>query len=170
MWERFSDLTVTTAGSTSPVESLLAAPGLISGAPTPLDELWTLRRMRLACTYSYQFGVALADIQSMIVCMLYRKGVNDATVVPPSAPGTADVLDIWTVGMVTTIAGSTVSHPLGMYANCAERDIKVQRKLDADEAIFVSIQVIHITPGTMANFVGRLFVQCSNLWSRTQRK
>jgi len=170
MWERFSDLNFTAAGSLLASERLYAAPGLVDNPLVPLDENWTLRRMRIDLVYNYAFTVAVPDDMTTLWCCLYRKSINDPTIAAPYGPGAQDILDKWSVQFQPVVAGSLVCSPLGISDGAQRRDVKVMRKLDQDEGIFFSMAIIRLGVPTSTSGFCRAFASVSNLWSRTQRK
>lgn len=168
MWERFNGLLFTVAGSTNPSESLLASPALLEG-PTALDDQWTLRGMRLEIVYNYAAAVRVADDMPFAMLMLYMKDVSNVVVDGPSAPVTSDVLDRWTVQFPPLPAGQLNVEPLGISQWASSRKVKVMRKLDQSQGIFMSMEVFHLGGAASAGFFCRAFHLVSNLWSRTLR-
>jgi len=104
-----------------------------------------------------------------VYCMLYRKGVNDTTVVSPIAPSTSDVLDLWSVQFRPVVAGTLVQEPLAIKSSGSTRDVKVMRKLDQDEGIWLSMACLRLGVPTSVGAFARAFGIYSLLWSRTKR-
>jgi len=161
-WERFAFAHATSFNT--PAESVIASP--ISFEPNVVDSNWTLRGIRLTFSYRYSFAIVVPDDISLMGFALYRKGLNDPVVMDALAPASEDVLDMWQVQFDGTIAGSLIANDqAGSFER--ERKVKVMRKLDQGEAIFLAINATRFTVASSTTPQWGYFAQVSNLWART---
>lgn len=168
IWERYSNSLATTAGSTAPIEILIAAPGLFE--VVALDSNWTVRSIHLNLQYLYTSTIPVVD-DSPIACLgLYKKDITNATVADASAPTTEDWLDLWEVQFTPSDGVAKAQGPIGMCDAAAQRRPRVMRKLNQDEGIFLTMTTFHFTIAQGAGFQGHFFLQGSQLWTRSLRK
>lgn len=166
VWERFGTSLALT-GINTLNEAVLASP--LSFESNVVDSNWTLRGMRLTFSYAYEMAINVPNCQPLVYVGIYRKGINDATVASPATPTDQDFLDLWQIQFYSE--STTALQRTPVYGDAeAERRIKVARKLDQEEAVFLIGTFFNFTAATDTSPVVRLRIGVSNLWSRTKQR
>lgn len=170
-WERFIGTTLVLPAASNAV--VVADPTFYQFGQ--LNEEWTIRRILLNLSYTYETTISVANSVPTLAVGVYKA---DPSITRDPFLGTADDteadwLDLWRVQFPqsdVTAAAPLFKVPLSFYHRGQYRSIKSQRRLDTNEAIMLAFNFSFLASPPEAFGVVRVNWHQSNLLSRANKK